>query len=60
MKKRLIGRNSETAEEIENRLNRLDYELSLKDKYDYIVVNDSVDGAVEEIISIIDNAKNKA
>lgn len=59
LKKRLMGRNSETETEIQTRLDRLNYELSLKDKYDYIVVNETVDGAVEEIISIIDEAKNK-
>ena len=34
LKRRLKGRNSETDEEIERRLSRMEYELSKKDEYD--------------------------
>ena len=40
LKKRLIGRGTEDKEEIENRLARLEYEISQKDKYDYVIVNE--------------------
>jgi guanylate kinase len=40
LNKRLQGRGTETDEQIENRLSRLEYELSQKDKYDFVVVND--------------------
>lgn len=51
---RLKGRNSETDEEIQSRLARLDYELSQKDKYDYVVINDDLDKALAELEGILD------
>jgi guanylate kinase len=59
LKHRLIGRNSETEEEIQNRLARLDYELSKEDLYDYVVVNDSLENAVAKLEEIIDKEKTK-
>lgn len=54
---RLKGRNSETDEEIQNRLARLDYELSKKDEYDFVVVNDDLDKALAQLESILDSQK---
>ena len=54
LKRRLIARNSETEEEIENRLSRLEYELSQKDKYDFVIVNDEIETAIQELEQIID------
>ncbi len=55
LKRRLSGRGSETAEQIENRLSRIEYEYSKKDLYDYIVVNDDLERAISEVEAIIDN-----
>ena len=59
--KRLKGRNSETDEEIQNRLARLEYELSQKDKYDFVIVNDDLEIALAELENILDGkvVKNK-
>ncbi len=57
LKRRLLGRKTETEEEIENRLSRLEYELSQKDKYDYVIVNEDLETAIKELESIIDNKK---
>ena len=54
LKKRLIGRGTETEEEIENRLSRIDYEVSKKDQYDYLIVNDDLETAIAEVSKIID------
>ena len=54
LKRRLTGRGTETDKEIENRLERLSYELSQKDKYDYVVVNDDLERAIAEVSNIID------
>lgn len=54
LKSRLINRGSETEEEIENRLARMDYELSHKNQYDYIIVNDDLEAAIAELCKIID------
>lgn len=59
LKRRLKGRNSETDEEIERRLSRMEYEFSKKDEYDYIVVNDALDGAESKLEEIIDKEKNR-
>lgn len=50
---RLKNRGSETDEEIERRLSAAKEELKLKDRYDYVVVNDVVENAVLKIEKII-------
>lgn len=54
LKRRLKGRNSETDEQIENRLSRIEYELSHKDEYDYVIVNDDLEKAIAEVEAIFD------
>ena len=54
LKKRLAGRGSETEEQIEKRLARMDYELSHKDQYDYVIVNDDLETAIADLCKIID------
>lgn len=50
---RLKNRGTETDEEIERRLGAAKEELKLKDRYDYVVINDVVENAVLEIEKII-------
>ena len=54
LKRRLIGRGSETAEEIAGRLSRLEYEMSMQDKYDYVIVNDDLEQAIQDLSQIVD------
>ncbi len=54
LKERLCGRGSETNEEIEKRVAAALAELEMKDKYDYIVVNNVLDDAVREVKDIIE------
>lgn len=54
LKRRLSGRGSETEAQIENRLARMEYELSYKNQYDHIIVNDDLEKAIAELIQIID------
>ena len=56
LKKRLVGRGTETAEDIAERLSRLEYELAQSDKYDYTVINDDLFRAIGEIEQIIKNS----
>ena len=51
--RRLISRNSESKEDIEDRLFRANEEIKLIDKYDYLVINDKVDEAIEKINTIV-------
>lgn len=53
LESRLRGRATDSEETILKRLARADEELAQQDKYDYKVVNDDVERAVEEIEDII-------
>ena len=50
---RLRGRHTETEEAIQKRLDFVKLELENSKQYDYVVVNDKVEYAVERIINII-------
>ena len=56
---RLSRRGSETESERATRLERVKYELSKKDEYDYVVVNDDLFEAKEELKKIIEKEKRK-
>lgn len=49
LKKRLVGRGSETEEEINGRLKRACEESKQMDSYEYFVVNDFVEDCVERL-----------
>ena len=53
LKKRLVGRGTETMDVIESRLDRACEEAAGMENYDYLIVNDSLDRCVEEMHSII-------
>lgn len=56
---RLEGRGTETPEVIAARLKTAREELEHHNLFDYVVVNDDVDRAVKEVLSIISDRKNK-
>ena len=60
LKNRLIGRGTETEEVIHQRLARAIKELELYQEYDYIVVNDDLNVAVQDIISIAQAEKSRS
>ena len=53
LKKRLIGRGTETMEVIEQRLKRATEEAEAMDSYDYILVNDDLNKAVADLHNLI-------
>lgn len=53
LKQRLISRGSETKESLKIRLNRASKEMTYKNKFDNVVVNDNLDEAYNELKSII-------
>jgi guanylate kinase len=57
LKRRLMGRGTESEQKVEERLARYDYELSKRDEYDYVVVNDDLERAVAQIEKIIAERK---
>lgn len=57
LRERLIGRGTESMEVIEKRLSAAAEELSQAEKYDYIIINDKIDVAAEELGAIFTSAK---
>jgi len=57
LKKRLIGRGSETEESIRHRLMTAVGETERARGYDYILINDDLDAAVDELETAIDNGR---
>ena len=53
LRNRLVGRGTESAEVIEERLKRAAEEAEYMDQYDYILVNDAIDTSVEKLHSLI-------
>ena len=53
LKKRLINRNQNTFEEIENRFNSFDEDIKHWNDYDYIIINDNLDVCFRQIENII-------
>ena len=56
---RLRGRSTESEATILQRLQAAASEMSCMDEYDYVVINDQVSRAAEELLSIMDCAHNK-
>ncbi len=59
LKNRLTSRGTETAEVIEKRLAQAKTELGRMNEYDYVVVNDNLDTAVEEFAEIIRSERRR-
>lgn len=58
LEKRLRDRNTEDEETILERLGQAKREIGCKDKYKYVVVNDKLEDAVDEILDILKKAKS--
>ena len=56
LRRRLVGRNTETSEALERRLKKAEDEYRERVKYDHVVVNDDLQRAVEEIRTLADLA----
>ncbi len=59
LEKRITGRGTESAEKINRRLETARQEMKSYHLYDYVVVNDTVEHAAEQVSSIIDAEKCK-
>ena len=55
LKSRLENRGTESNDNIIKRLERLHDEISFKPKFDFCIINDNINRAVNEIIKIINN-----
>lgn len=53
LRRRLIGRATDSMEKIEERLAKAEYELTFSSKFDKIVINDNLEQAEKEALSIV-------
>ncbi len=53
LRARLTGRATDAPEVIETRLQRAEFELSLADRFDRIIVNDDLEQAKDEVVRVI-------
>jgi len=60
LKERLVNRKTDSVEEIEKRLIIAQYEITQIPCYDYLIINDELGCAVEDVWSIIKAEENRA
>ena len=53
LRKRLVGRGTDTPEVIESRIAKAEYELSFADKFDTVVINDDLETAKANALQVI-------
>ena len=53
LRKRLIGRATDTPEAIEERLAKAEYEMTFAPQFDRIIVNDDLETAKQEALSVV-------
>ena len=53
LRKRLVGRGTDTPEVIESRIAKAEYELSFADKFDTVVINDDLETAKAKALQFI-------
>ncbi len=58
LKDRLMKRATESEDQINERIRRVDLEIGKADQFDYIVVNDNLEKAVTEVQNIINTFSN--
>lgn len=60
LKSRLSGRGTESAEAVKNRLDAALGEIARAGEYDYIIVNDVLERAVDDFVSVIKGERVRA
>ena len=53
LRKRLVGRGTDTPEVIKSRIAKAEYELSFADKFDTVVINDDLETAKAKALQVI-------
>ncbi len=53
LRKRLVGRGTDSPEIIEDRINKAEFELSFASKFDVVIVNDDLEKAKAETLKVI-------
>lgn len=55
LRRRLVGRATDSPEKIEQRIGKADEELGYAERFDLTIVNDSLDVAVEQVRKAVEN-----
>lgn len=55
LRKRLVGRATDTPEVIESRIAKAEFELGFADKFDVVIINDDLDKAKSDALTTIQN-----
>ena len=55
LRRRLIGRGTDTPEAIEERLAKAEYELTFASQFDHVVVNDDLETAKQETLQLVES-----
>ena len=58
LERRLKARGTETAESLKARLEKASYEMTFKDRFDHVIINDSLDRACKEAEMVVRNFLN--
>ena len=58
LRKRLVGRATDTQEVIESRIAKAEFELGFAEKFDVVVINDELEKAKVDALAIIQNFLN--
>lgn len=53
LERRLVGRGTEQADKIKARMRTAEQEMKFADKFDYIIVNDDLDSAIDDLLAIL-------
>ncbi len=60
LRARLVGRGTDTPEQVERRLETADAELAAQPEFKHVVVNDRLEDAVDELVSIVQSELDEA
>jgi guanylate kinase len=55
LRARLVGRGTDTPEQVQRRLETADAELAAQPEFKHVVVNDRLEDAVDELVSIVES-----
>lgn len=59
LRRRLTGRGTDTAEAIEQRLAKAEYELTFAPQFDHVIINDDLETAKEETLQTLNDFLSK-
>lgn len=60
LRRRLVGRNTESPEDVERRLGNAKGEIAQMNRYNYLVINDDVDTAYQKLKAIVTAEKHRS